>query len=45
MGDAVAGSGLKDQVLVFQYKGKFHAIDHVSRLCPYKEHANTRRRF
>lgn len=22
--------GLKDQVLVFQYKGKFHAIDHVS---------------
>lgn len=22
--------GLKDQVLVFQYKGKFHAVDHVS---------------
>lgn len=21
---------LKDQVLVFQYKGKFHAVDHVS---------------
>ena len=21
---------LKDQVLVFQYRGKFHAIDHVS---------------
>lgn len=38
MGDAVAGSGLKDQVLVFQYKGKFHAIDHVSRPCPYKGH-------
>jgi hypothetical protein len=23
---------LKDQVLVFQYKGKFHAIDHVSEM-------------
>lgn len=23
--------GLRDQVLVFQYKGKFHAINHVSR--------------
>lgn len=22
--------GLRDQVLVFQYKGKFHAINHVS---------------
>jgi hypothetical protein len=22
--------GLKDQVLVFRYKGKFHAVDHVS---------------
>jgi hypothetical protein len=22
--------GLRDQVLVFQYKGKFHAVDHVS---------------
>ncbi len=22
--------GLKDQVLVFQYKGQFHAVDHVS---------------
>lgn len=36
MADAVAGSGLKDQVLVFQYKGKFYAIDHVSRLSPCK---------
>jgi hypothetical protein len=25
--------GLKDQVLVFQYKGKFHAVDHVSPSC------------
>ena len=24
------GKDLKDQVLVFQYRGKFHAIDHVS---------------
>lgn len=23
--------GLRDQVLVFQYKGKFHAINHVSK--------------
>lgn len=22
--------GLKDQVLVFKYRGKFHAVDHVS---------------
>lgn len=22
--------GLKDQVLVFRYRGKFHAVDHVS---------------
>lgn len=28
--DTVAGADLKDQVLVFQYRGKFHAIDHVS---------------
>jgi len=26
-----AGGDLKDQVLIFQYKGKFHAIDHVSK--------------
>lgn len=25
------GGELKDQVLVFQYKGKYHAVDHVSR--------------
>lgn len=24
------GNDLKDQVLVFKYKGKIHAIDHVS---------------
>lgn len=24
------GADLKDQVLVFRYRGKFHAIDHVS---------------
>ncbi|KAL1847666.1 hypothetical protein VTK73DRAFT_10301 [Phialemonium thermophilum] len=29
------GSGLKDQVLVFQYKGKFHAIDHK---CPHSSY-------
>lgn len=27
--DAMA-DGLKDQVMVFQYQGKFHAVDHVS---------------
>lgn len=27
--DAVA-AGLKEQVIVFQYQGKFHAVDHVS---------------
>lgn len=26
---AEASSELKDQVLVFQYRGKFHAVDHV----------------
>lgn len=26
--------GLKNQVLVFQYKGKFHAVDHVSETWP-----------
>jgi hypothetical protein len=30
--DASEGADLKDQVLVFQYRGKFHAIDHVSAL-------------
>jgi hypothetical protein len=30
--EALEGSDLKDQVLVFRYRGKFHAIDHVS--CP-----------
>ncbi|MBE3046637.1 hypothetical protein IMZ48_29730 [Candidatus Bathyarchaeota archaeon] len=28
--DTVAGDDLKDQVLVFQHRGKFHAVDHVS---------------
>lgn len=27
---------LKDQVLVFQYRGKFHAVDHVSQVAPFK---------
>ena len=27
----LGGQDLKDQVLVFKYKGKFHAVDHVSR--------------
>lgn len=26
----VVGDELKDQVLVFQYRGNFHAVDHVS---------------
>lgn len=26
---------LKDQVLVFQYRGKFHAVDHVSQVAPF----------
>lgn len=28
--DAAEGADLKDQVLVFRYRGKFHAVDHVS---------------
>lgn len=31
------GGDLKDQVLVFQYRGKFHAIDHVSQMSPFKK--------
>lgn len=31
-GPPAESSGLKDQVLVFQYKGKFHAVNHVSPL-------------
>ncbi|PTB35750.1 uncharacterized protein TrAFT101_010596 [Trichoderma asperellum] len=27
--------GLKDQVLVFRYKGKFHAVDHI---CPHSSY-------
>lgn len=30
IGDDALGQPLEDQVLVFQYKGKFHAVDHVS---------------
>lgn len=26
------GGSLKDQVMVFQYHGKFHAVDHVSQM-------------
>ncbi|EMT69960.1 hypothetical protein FOC4_g10008400 [Fusarium odoratissimum] len=33
VGDDSSWESLVDQVLVFQYKGKFHAIDHVSK-CP-----------
>lgn len=29
-GAPAEAGGLRDQVLVFQYKGKFHAINHVS---------------
>lgn len=43
---AVAGDDLKDQVLVFQYKGKFHAVDHVSGLLPApRSYTDTRYRF
>lgn len=31
IGDDALGQSLTDQVLVFQYKGKFHAVDHVSK--------------
>lgn len=31
--DAIA-AGLKEQVMVFQYQGKFHAVDHVSPIGP-----------
>ncbi|CEJ89546.1 hypothetical protein VHEMI05387 [[Torrubiella] hemipterigena] len=32
---AEASSELKDQVLVFQYRGKFHAVDHI---CPHSSY-------
>jgi hypothetical protein len=31
---------LKDQVLVFKYKDKIHAIDHVSHQKPLKDEAD-----
>lgn len=31
----ISDEALKDQVLVFQYRGKFHAVDHVS--APFHE--------
>lgn len=44
--DTVAGDDLKDQVLVFQYKGKIHAIDHVSGLWPtLRSYIDTRHGF
>ena len=30
IGDDALGKPLTDEVLIFQYKGKFHAVDHVS---------------
>ncbi|TWU73741.1 hypothetical protein ED733_001367 [Metarhizium rileyi] len=33
---SVAGDDLKDQVLVFQYRGKFHAVDHR---CPHQSYS------
>ncbi len=29
-GDGDGRPGLKDQVMVFRYRGRFHAVDHVS---------------
>ncbi|KAH7263037.1 hypothetical protein BKA59DRAFT_520046 [Fusarium tricinctum] len=34
IGDDALGQSLTDQVLVFQYKGKFHAVDHS---CPHSQ--------
>lgn len=34
-GPPAEAGGLKDQVLVFRYKGKFHAVNHVSRPTKY----------
>ncbi|CEF88848.1 unnamed protein product [Fusarium graminearum] len=34
IGDDALGQPLEDQVLVFQYKGKFHAVDHS---CPHSQ--------
>lgn len=31
IGDDALGKPLTDEVLIFQYKGKFHAVDHVSK--------------
>lgn len=31
--DAVTSVGLKEQILIFQYRGKFHAVDHQ---CPHR---------
>ncbi len=33
LSDVYEGADLQDQVLVFRYRGKFHAVDHVSRSC------------
>ncbi|KAH8899777.1 hypothetical protein GQ53DRAFT_740825 [Thozetella sp. PMI_491] len=33
--DQLAGTNLKDQVLVFKYSGKFHAVDHQ---CPHSSY-------
>ena len=30
LSDVYEGADLQDQVLVFRYRGKFHAVDHVS---------------
>jgi hypothetical protein len=41
VGDDALGQTLEDQVLVFQYKGKFHAVDHVSSIFLGADFANT----
>lgn len=37
--EALGSVGLKEQVLVFQYRGKFHAIDHQ---CPHRSYPLSR---
>ena len=37
LSDVYEGADLQDQVLVFRYRGKFHAVDHVSDQGPLRD--------
>lgn len=37
--EAAASVGLKEQILIFRYRGKFHAVDHK---CPHRSYALSR---